>query len=168
MDEGITSQRTPSDSTLENARSEVLSIKEHLRAARDRRLALVRLEVDALTIQLMEAEAEVRALEIEEAVRHHNNRREMGEYAFARICSEFEVSHAELVAQGRTDRVRIARNELMRRLYNEHGWSLKEIGLALGSRNHSTIIHGARSAEKRLSTMGVPFTPRKPRGIGLQ
>lgn len=65
------------------------------------------------------------------------------------LCHDLEVP-ADRIFSGRADRgTAHARQELCRRLHDDHGWTLHRIGRCIG-RDHTTVLDGVRQARKRL------------------
>lgn len=65
------------------------------------------------------------------------------------VCAEYGVTKAQMVSKAtRQARFCIPRSEIMLRA-KLAGFSTPEIGRRLGGRDHTTIIHGQRSAAKR-------------------
>jgi len=65
------------------------------------------------------------------------------------VCSYFNISQQAVCSSSRTQPVTMARHVAMFLLREDADKSLKEIGYILGSRDHSTIIHGC----KKISTL---------------
>ena len=63
------------------------------------------------------------------------------------------VSFEEMESESRTARVVYARHHLMSLLRDE-GWAHKQIGLLLGHRDHSTVVHGAQKHRERVALTG--------------
>ncbi len=66
--------------------------------------------------------------------------------ALAAVCRQRRVKASAVLGAGKTHSVAAARRDLYVRLH-ELGWSVTEIGLAVG-RNHSTVSHGLKQARR--------------------
>lgn len=64
------------------------------------------------------------------------------------MCTEHRVDYTDVVGPSRRRRICRARYSIAKTL-REEGWSYDEIGEALGGRNHSTIICGIRTHERK-------------------
>ena len=69
----------------------------------------------------------------------------------AGIVSAYKVSLEEMKGKSHKERIAAARHHLMYLLRTKAKWSLKEIGYALGNRDHSTVIYGCKRAAERLA-----------------
>jgi len=70
----------------------------------------------------------------------------------ARVTSHFGLKPGELKARKRTRKVAEARQIAMYLMRNQTGASFPAIGEFLGGRDHSTVVHGCQTVEKRLRT----------------
>lgn len=68
----------------------------------------------------------------------------------AAVSATHGVTVDQIIGTGKTIPVAIARQDAMWRLKNETKMSLPQIGLALGGRDHTTILHGIRKHEERM------------------
>ena len=62
------------------------------------------------------------------------------------VCREFDVTKEQLESKNRMRKFSIARHAFYY-LCHKHGHSLKKIGMWLGDRDHTTVMHGKRIAE---------------------
>lgn len=66
------------------------------------------------------------------------------------VCAKHGVTFAELVAHRRTRNIVAARHEACYRLSTETTLSLCQIGLRLGGKDHTTVIHAINKHRERL------------------
>ena len=71
----------------------------------------------------------------------------------ARFCEETGFSRAQISGPQRRQPLVEARHELFRRLYATGRLSLSQIG-RMFDKHHSTVLHGIRQAEERMSPQG--------------
>jgi hypothetical protein len=67
------------------------------------------------------------------------------------VAEASRLTPEQIVGQQRNVRIVAARHYLMWRLRRETTWSLPQIGRFLGGRDHTTVLHGIRSWEKKIS-----------------
>jgi chromosomal replication initiator protein len=67
------------------------------------------------------------------------------------VCRAFRVTRADLTSPRRTARVALARHVTMWLCRRHTEVSLDGIGAELGGRDHSTVVHGLRTIERRLA-----------------
>lgn len=68
----------------------------------------------------------------------------------AEVCAKYDLSLQEILGLRRSRTVAWPRQEVMWRAKRETTASLPMIGLMLGGRDHTTIIHGIRRHEERM------------------
>lgn len=56
------------------------------------------------------------------------------------VADDFGISYGELIGDGRS-RIFVEARVVIIRVLRERGWSFPRIGMLLGNRDHSTIIH---------------------------
>lgn len=66
------------------------------------------------------------------------------------VSDKHSIPVADIVRKNRSPLVVVARHEAMYRIRNETPLSLPEIGMRLGGRDHTTVLHGARRHEERM------------------
>ena len=66
------------------------------------------------------------------------------------VCQEFSVTREELLSRRRTARIALPRHVAMYLCRHHTDRPLSAIGEALGGRDHSTVLHGVTSVERRL------------------
>ena len=64
-------------------------------------------------------------------------------------CEGLELAPERILSDRRDRETAYARQELCRRLHDDHGWSLSRIGRFL-DKDHTTVSHGVRQARQRL------------------
>lgn len=65
------------------------------------------------------------------------------------VAREYGLDHDAMVGPDRSRALAHPRQEAMRRAHLA-GYSMPQIGKALGGRNHTTVLHGIRQARKRM------------------
>lgn len=68
----------------------------------------------------------------------------------ALVADRYGLTEAELKGPDRTFRVAHPRQEAMF-LCRQQGWSSGQIAMALGGRDHSTVIHGCQAHARRMA-----------------
>lgn len=71
------------------------------------------------------------------------------------VANKHQITKQELIGPARTKRFVAARNEVSFRLRYELGLSTPRIGLLLGDRDHTTIMHAIRSYESQFNRIIV-------------
>ena len=64
------------------------------------------------------------------------------------VADEHHISMQKLLGRNRKREIAWPRQEAMLAAYRE-GYSYPEIGMMLGGRDHTTILHGCKAARKR-------------------
>ena len=64
-------------------------------------------------------------------------------------CEGLDLPPERIMSARRDRETAHARQELCRRLHDDHGWSLSRIGRFL-DKDHTTVLHGVRQARQRL------------------
>lgn len=75
------------------------------------------------------------------------------------VCERHNVTHQELIARIKTNRMIEPRLEAYWRL-REVGYSFKRIGQLMGGRDHTTVIHGIKVYAKRNRITGATMPER--------
>lgn len=70
------------------------------------------------------------------------------------VSERHGVTEAEIIGEGRSARIVLARHEVCYRMRKETTWSLPRIGRFLGDRDHTSIINGIKRHEQRMARDG--------------
>ena len=65
------------------------------------------------------------------------------------VCREMKVSERQILGKGRTMEVALARQLAMFLSKELTGASLANIGILIGGRDHSTVIHACKNIDKK-------------------
>lgn len=65
-------------------------------------------------------------------------------------CDHFGVSESQIKGKGRSKEVALARQFAMYIMKKHTSFSLKQIGMELGGKDHSTVVHGVKSIGKKV------------------
>ena len=63
------------------------------------------------------------------------------------VCREYSVTVEEIKSKSRIRKINDSRQVAMHLLYKYTTMSLKEVGIELGRRDHTTVMHGLRSVQ---------------------
>ncbi len=76
---------------------------------------------------------------------------EVFEYLLSEVCMQSDINRQDLISKSRKREIIYPRHLLAYTMYRTGLFSLKEIGLNLGGRNHATIINAKDMVEDLLS-----------------
>jgi chromosomal replication initiator protein len=84
----------------------------------------------------------------------------------AGVAAKYSISSEDIKGSSRKRDITVGRQEVMWRmnrqkiLGNKPTWTLNRIGMYLGDRDHTTVMHGIRAHEARLKEQGIDLEQR--------
>lgn len=125
-----------------------LASARRVRIDTEERALEARMQVASIMRDLATSERELEAITVAYYGQREAARVATGDEELLTVATEYGLTITEIVGRSRCKHVSEARQEVMYRLREIHGWGLKEIGF-LVQRDHSSVIHGVKVAMVR-------------------